>query len=159
VQPTRPGGAVGAAGLGGTVRWDARIAAGAVPFAVLASVHLLVLLLLRLLAWTPTQDTAVSTPVPDELTPTDLRPAAVLTQADHHPAVAPMQDTESGQDAQQARRVWGRALLASETQDKPVSWQDVQAATGLSRSRSYALLRQERETLAGTNGQGRTLLP
>ena len=52
-----------------------------------------------------------------------------------------------------------RALLASETQDKPVSWQDVQAATGLSRSRSYALLRQERETLAGTNGQGRTLLP
>src|SRR6266542_5907318 len=70
----------------GSVRSDARFAAGAVPFAVLASVHLLVLLLLRLLAWTPTQDTAVSTPVPDELTPADLRPAAVLTQADHHPA-------------------------------------------------------------------------
>jgi hypothetical protein len=140
----------------GSVRWDARITAGAVPFAVLASVHLLVLLLLRLLAWTPTQDTTVSTPVPDELTPADLQPAAVLTQADHHPAVAPMQDTESGQDAQQARRVWVRALLASETQDKPVSWQDVRAATGLSRSRSYALLRQERETLAGTNGQRET---
>jgi hypothetical protein len=47
-------------------------------------------------------------------------------------------------------------LLATETQDKPVSWQDVQAATGLSRSRSYTLLRQERETLAGTNGQQET---
>jgi hypothetical protein len=40
-----------------------------------------------------------------------------------------------------------RALLANETQDKPVSWQDVQAATGRSRSRSYALLREERDRL------------
>jgi len=46
-----------------------------------------------------------------------------------------------------------RALLAEETQEKPVAWQDVQAVTGLSRSRSYALLRKERETLAATNGQ------
>lgn len=34
-------------------RWDARVVAGAVPLALLASVHLLVLLLLRVLAWTP----------------------------------------------------------------------------------------------------------
>jgi hypothetical protein len=40
-----------------------------------------------------------------------------------------------------------RALLASEAQDKRVSWQDVQAATGRSRSRSYALLREERDRL------------
>jgi len=129
----------------GAVRWDARIAAGAVPFAVLASVHLLVLLLLRLLAWTPTQDPAVSAADPDE-----------LTREDHQPTVAPMQDTESGQDTHHARRAVVCDLLATETQDKPVSWQDVQAATGLSRSRSYTLLRQERETLAGTNGQQET---
>jgi hypothetical protein len=35
-------------------RWDARLVAGAVPLNLLASVHLLVLLLLlRVLAWTP----------------------------------------------------------------------------------------------------------
>jgi len=118
VQPSMPAGAMAAAALHGAVRWDARIAAGAVPFAVLASVHLLVLLLLRLLAWTPTQDAAVSAANLDELMRADLQPAA-----------APMQDIESGQDAQQARRVWVRALLAGETQDSPVSWQDVQAAT------------------------------
>jgi hypothetical protein len=136
----------------GFVRWDARIAAGAVPFAVLASVHLLVLILLRLLAWTPTQDTAVASAVPEEPTRADHQSDLVEIT----PAATPTQDIESGQDAQQARRVWVRALLASETQDKTVSWQDVQVATGLSRSRSYALLRQERETLAETNGQFET---
>ncbi len=115
VQPS-----IGPDAMAAKVRWDARIAAGAVPFAVLASVHLLVLLLLRLLA------------------------------------VTPVQDAESGRDDQLTRRVVVRALLARETQDEPVSWQNVQAATGLSRSRSYALLRQERETLAGTNGQRET---
>jgi hypothetical protein len=129
----------------GTVRWDARFAAGAVPFAVLASVHLLVLLLLRLLTLAPAEDTAVSAAGPDE-----------LTRADDHPATASMQDAESRQDDQLIRRVVVRGLLARETQDEPVSWQDVRAATGLSRSRSYALLRQERETLAETNGQRET---
>src|SRR6266545_4821685 len=132
-------------GQTGAVRWDARFAAGAVPFAVLASVHLLVLLLLRLLAWAPAQGPAAHALNPDQLPP-----------AGRPPAATPTQDAESGQDTQLARRVWVRALLASETQDKPVSWQDVQAATGLSRSRSYALLRQERETLAGTNGEVKT---
>jgi hypothetical protein len=126
----------------GAVRWDARFAAGAVPFAVLASVHLLVLLLLRLLAWTPAQNPAASAVDVDELTRVDLQPAT-----------APRQNTQSGQDDQLMRRVVVRELLAGEAQDKPVSWQEVQAATGLSRSRSYALLRQERKTLAGTNGQ------
>jgi len=45
-----------------------------------------------------------------------------------------------------------RALLAAETQDAPVSWQDVTARTGLSRSRAYALLREERAHLAASNG-------
>jgi hypothetical protein len=138
----------------GAVRWDARITAGAVPFAVLASVHLLVLLLLRLLAGTPTQDTAVSTVDPDNLARADPpQPAAFLMREEHQPTMAPIRAIESGQDDQLGRRVVVRELLAGETQGKPVSWQDVQAATGLSRSRSYALLRQERETLAGTNGQ------
>jgi hypothetical protein len=130
----------------GFVRWDARIAAGAVPFAVLASVHLLVLLLLRLLAWTPTQDTAVASAVPEEPTRADHQSDLVEIT----PAATPTQD------AQRVRRVWVRALLVSETQDKTVSWQDVQAATGLSRSRSYALLRQERAARAATNGQRET---
>jgi hypothetical protein len=126
----------------GAVRWDARIAAGAVPFAVLASVHLLVLLLLRLLAWSPTHAFAVSTADPEE-----------LPRANYPPARAPTPDVEARQDTKLRRHVGVGALLAEETQEKPVTWQDVQAATGLSRSRSYALLRRERETLAPTNGQ------
>jgi hypothetical protein len=45
-----------------------------------------------------------------------------------------------------------RDLLTTETPDAPVGWQQVQAQTGLSRSRAYALLRQER-TRADGNGQ------
>jgi hypothetical protein len=65
----------------------------------------------------------------------------------------PTHAAQAARDDQLVRRVVVRSLLAAETHDKSVSWQDVQAATGLSRSRSYALLRQERETLAATNGQ------
>jgi hypothetical protein len=129
------------------VRGDARFAAGAVPFAVLASVHLLVLLLLRLLALPAVEDSAVPAAEPGHTAPKVGQPA---------PAVAPPQDSQSRQDDLLVRRVMVRRLLAGETHDKPVSWQDVQAATGLSRSRSYALLRQERETLTRTNGQPRT---
>jgi hypothetical protein len=46
-----------------------------------------------------------------------------------------------------------RALLATETPEAPVGWQQVQALTGLSRSRAYALLRQERAARASANGQ------
>jgi hypothetical protein len=49
-------------------------------------------------------------------------------------------------------RVLVRVLLAGETRDRPVSWQDVASQTGLSRSRAYALLREERARLAATNG-------
>jgi len=129
----------------GAVRWDARIAAGAVPFAVLASVHLLVLLLLRLLAWSPGPDAVVSTADPEE-----------LPRADQPPIAPPTPAAEPRRDAKNTRHAGVRALLAEETREKPVTWQDVQAATGLSRSRSYALLRWERETLAGTNGQHET---
>ena len=123
------------------VRWDARLTAGAVPFAVLASVHLLVLLLLRLLAWKPAEDVVVAATPAEEV------------QEHDQPATAPTHDALAVRDDQLVRRVVVRSLLAGETQDKPVSWQDVQAATGLSRSRSYALLRQERKALAATNGQ------
>jgi len=128
----------------GTIRWDARIAAGAVPFAVLASVHLLVLLLLRLLAWTPAQAA-----VPEV---TGNR----RTQARKPPVATRKRVATPEQDDHLRRRVAVQDLLAGETQDKPVSWQDVQTATGLSRSRSYAMLRRERETLAATNGQHST---
>jgi hypothetical protein len=46
-----------------------------------------------------------------------------------------------------------RALLASETPDAPVGWQQVQTLTGLSRSRAYALLRQERAARTAGNGR------
>jgi Protein of unknown function (DUF2637) len=55
-----------------------------------------------------------------------------------------------------------RALLAAETPEAPVGWQQVHELTGLSRSRAYALLRQERAARAGGNSQqpsGRASVP
>jgi hypothetical protein len=49
-------------------RWDARLVAGAVPVALLASVHLLVLLLLRVLAWTSTASATGALVAPDQPT-------------------------------------------------------------------------------------------
>jgi Protein of unknown function (DUF2637) len=66
--------------------------------------------------------------------------------------------TPSGQDGERSR-VRVRVLLAGETQDRPVSWQDVANQTGLSRSRAYALLREERARLAAGNGHQPTLDP
>jgi hypothetical protein len=64
----------------------------------------------------------------------------------------------NGQDKELARALV-RVLLAGETQDRPVSWQDVADQTGLSRSRAYALLREERARLAAGNGHQPTLDP
>jgi Protein of unknown function (DUF2637) len=61
-----------------------------------------------------------------------------------------------GQDSEPSRALV-RVLLAGETQDRPVSWQDVAERTGLSRSRAYALLREERARLAAGNGHQPTL--
>ena len=61
-----------------------------------------------------------------------------------------------GQDSEPSRALV-RVLLAGETQDRPVSWQDVADQTGLSRSRAYALLREERARLAAGNGHQPTL--
>jgi hypothetical protein len=46
-----------------------------------------------------------------------------------------------------------RALLAAETPQSRVTAAHVQAKTGLSRSRSYAVLRQLRSETANPNGQ------
>jgi hypothetical protein len=46
-----------------------------------------------------------------------------------------------------------RALLAGETPDRPVTGAQVQAATGLSRSRAYAVLRDLRAEPPGRNGR------
>jgi hypothetical protein len=51
-----------------------------------------------------------------------------------------------------ASRAVVRSLLAHQPQDSRVCWQDVQAKTGLSRSRAYTLLREERARLAAGNG-------
>jgi hypothetical protein len=60
------------------------------------------------------------------------------------------------QDGASSRAVV-RGLLAHQPQDSRVSWQDVQARTGLSRSRAYTLLREERARLAAGNGHQPTL--
>jgi Protein of unknown function (DUF2637) len=62
----------------------------------------------------------------------------------------------NGQDGEPSR-VLVRVLLAGERKDRPVSWQDVADQTGLSRSRAYALLREERARLAAGNGHQPTL--
>jgi hypothetical protein len=64
----------------------------------------------------------------------------------------------NGQDGEPSRKLV-RVLLSAETQDQPVSWQDVADQTGLSRSRAYALLREERVRLAADNGHQPTLNP
>jgi Protein of unknown function (DUF2637) len=66
--------------------------------------------------------------------------------------------TPNGQGGEPSR-VLVRVLLAGESQDRPVSWQDVADRTGLSRSRAYALLREERARLAAGNGHQPTLDP
>jgi hypothetical protein len=52
----------------------------------------------------------------------------------------------NGQDGEPSRALV-RILLAGETQDQPVSWRDVAERTGISRSRAYTLLREERSRL------------
>jgi hypothetical protein len=64
----------------------------------------------------------------------------------------------NGQDGEPSR-VLVRVLLAGESQDRPVSCQDVADRTGLSRSRAYALLREERVRLTAGNGHQSTLDP
>jgi hypothetical protein len=71
--------------------------------------------------------------------------------AREHGGSRPVLPRRNGGRQDEESRAAVRALLASETQDKPVSWQDVQAATGRSRSRSYALLREERDRLPSTH--------
>jgi Protein of unknown function (DUF2637) len=75
-------------------------------------------------------------------TPVTAPPAAEA------PAVVP---AVLGHDREPSR-VAVRVLLTSEAHDAPVSWHDVAARTGLSRSRAYALLRDERARLAASNG-------
>jgi Protein of unknown function (DUF2637) len=86
---------------------------------------------------------------------------------DGSPVLAEQDRTEDEQDKQDSAsahrppaaepagdpRVRVRALLVAETPEAPVGWQQVQALTGLSRSRAYALLRQERAARARGNGQ------
>jgi hypothetical protein len=71
-------------------------------------------------------------------------------------AVAHASQASNGQGGEPSRTLV-QVLLAGESQDRPVSWQDVADQTGLSRSRAYALLREERARLAAGNGHQPTL--
>jgi hypothetical protein len=83
-------------------------------------------------------------------------PAGQPEQSAAASAVANASQASNGQDGEPSR-VLVRVLLAGERQDRPVSWQDVAQRTGLSRSRAYALLREERARLAAGNGHQPTL--
>jgi Protein of unknown function (DUF2637) len=67
-----------------------------------------------------------------------------------HPGTTPVPASTSRDEG--SSRAVVRVLLAHQPQDTPVSCQDVQARTGLSRSRAYTLLREERARLAASNG-------
>jgi hypothetical protein len=62
------------------------------------------------------------------------------------------QDQAQDPEAAEPREVV-RALLARETPEAPVTGPQVQAATGLSRSRAYAVLRELRAETPSRNGQ------
>jgi len=74
-----------------------------------------------------------------------VQPALASTPTGTTPVPA-----STSQDGASSRAVV-RVLLAHQTQDSLVSWQDVQARTGLSRSRAYTLLREERARLAAAS--------
>jgi Protein of unknown function (DUF2637) len=82
-------------------------------------------------------------------------PAAPGSAAARRPAARVAGVSGSGQDGESARIVV-RALLAQDAPDGSVSWQEVAERTGLSRSRAYALLREERARLAYADGQPST---
>jgi hypothetical protein len=68
-------------------------------------------------------------------------------------AVLPKPDQDAGQDPELAEpRQVVRALLAREAPEAPVTGAQVQAVTGLSRSRAYAVLRELRAEAPGRNG-------
>jgi hypothetical protein len=85
-------------------------------------------------------------------------PAAHHDEAEQPAKASAAVPASNGQDGEPSR-VLVRVLLAGETQDRPVSWQDIAQQTGLSRSRAYALLREERAQLAADNGHQPTLDP
>jgi hypothetical protein len=95
----------------------------------------------------PGRDTTVPPPAEQDGDQDAGQDATVPTTADPPAARRAAQPstvlTSAGQDGASARAVV-QELLAQHTQDGPVSWQDVAERTGLSRSRAYALLREER---------------
>jgi hypothetical protein len=97
------------------------------------------------------QHTGASDPTgtPDRHDAAVLPLVAPAPPAAHSPTT-PVQ-ASTPQDQESSRAVV-RVLLAHQPQDTRVSCQDVQARTGLSRSRAYTLLREERARLAASNG-------
>jgi hypothetical protein len=105
-------------------RWDARLVAGAVPLALLASVHLLVLLLLRVLAWTPP---ATSSAIPAAAAVAPAEPAPASDRS------APLAAPQAGaiETRPQPRRAIGATRSVYDAladTGEPVTWQRFAAA-------------------------------
>ena len=80
-----------------------------------------------------------------------------MSSAPSAAASAPHVAMASNGQGGEPSRTLVQVLLAGESQNRPVSWQDVADQTGLSRSRAYALLREERARPAAGNGHQPTL--
>jgi hypothetical protein len=78
--------------------------------------------------------------------------------AEQDGTVPPTGGQDAGQDGESAEpRELVRSLLAGERSAQPVTGPQVQAATGLSRSRAYAVLREVRAETRRQNGQAALL--
>jgi hypothetical protein len=129
-------------------RWDARLVAGAVPVALLASVHLLVLLLLRVLAWTPPASATRTLVAPD-------RPVPART--DSAPPAAPARLADGARPAARRSLADTRGVYDTLAADgAPVTWQRFAAAFDPPMARRTA---QRHLAAHSANGHQPTQLP
>ena len=129
-------------------RWDARLVAGGVPVALLASVHLLVRLMVRLLTLQATSAsgaTAATDPAPLQ-----HRASATATGASRSPARA-ISPRQSRRSIDATRPIYER-LVAS---GQPVTWRQFAAAFDppMPRRTAQRHLAVHQATAPGANGQ------
>jgi hypothetical protein len=136
--------------------WLVSLVYGLPPLAAVFAWHLFLQRLAHRRHARPGQDTAVPPPAGRDRGPEDEQDTQDQDAAGEAVPVWDRGDAGDGPSpAPEDSRVLVRALLAAETPQAPVTGAQVQAETGLSRSRAYALLRQERARLlrSGPNGQ------
>jgi hypothetical protein len=127
-------------------RWDARLVAGGVPVALLASVHLLVRLVVRLFSLQARGATAASDPAPPE-----RRATASASSGASRPPARAISPRQSRRSIDATRPVFER-LTAS---GQPVTWRQFAAAFDppMPRRTAQRHLAAHQATAPGANGQ------